>query len=77
MVPSWVHDFNDGGAGLEAGEAAEIDGAFGLAGAFEDAAGAGAEGEDVAGAGEVGRVWWPGRSGGGWWRRVRGRRRRW
>lgn len=48
------HDFDDDAGGLESGEAAEVDGAFGLAGAFEDPPTAGAEGEDVAGAGEVG-----------------------
>ncbi len=48
------HDFDDDACGSEASESAEIDGAFGLTGAFEDAAGAGAEGEDVAWPAEVG-----------------------
>ena len=49
-----LHDFDDGSGGVEAGEAAEIDGAFGLACADQDAAIAAAEGIDVAGADEVG-----------------------
>ena len=44
------HDFDDDAGGFEAGEAAEVDGAFGLAGAFEDAAGAARRGK-----------MWPGR----------------
>lgn len=48
-----AHDLDDGGGGVQAGEAAEVDGAFGLSGANEDAAVARAEGVDVAGADEV------------------------
>jgi len=47
------HDLDDDRGAVQAGEAAEIDAALGLAGAFEDAAGAGAQGEDVAGAAEI------------------------
>ena len=39
------HDLDDGGGGMEAGEAAKIDASFGLSGAFEDAAGPGASGK--------------------------------
>ena len=49
-----AHDFADDAGGGEAGEAGEIDGGFGLAGADKDAAAAGAEREDVAGTDEVG-----------------------
>ena len=72
-----VHDFADDAAGVEAGQAGEIDGGFGLAGADEHAAFAGAEREDVAGAGEIGgsrcRDRWPR----GWCGRGRRRRCRW
>ena len=51
-----IHDFADDAGGVESGEAGEVDGGFGLAGADEHAAFAGAEGEDVAGAGEVVRA---------------------
>ena len=49
----FLHDFADDGSGLEAGELREIDAAFSLAGALENAAGTGAQGEDVAGHDEV------------------------
>lgn len=51
-----AEDFADDGGGFHAGEACEVDGAFGLAGADEDAAVAGAEGVDVAGSEEVLRL---------------------
>ncbi len=43
-----VHDLADDAGGAHAGEAGQVDGALGLAGADEDAAAAGPEGEDVA-----------------------------
>ncbi len=54
MVAVVVHDFADDAGGGEAGEAREVDGGLGLAGADQDAAAAGAQREDVAGTGEVG-----------------------
>ena len=49
-----VHDFADDAGGREAGQAGQIHGGFGLAGAHQDAAFARAQGENVAGAGQVG-----------------------
>src|SRR6185295_11505092 len=49
----FLEDFDDDRRGLEAREADEVDGAFRVAGADEDAAAAGPERMDVAGAGEV------------------------
>ena len=48
-----VHDFADDAAGLESGEAGEIDGGLGLSGTDEHSALAGAQREDVAGPGKV------------------------
>ena len=50
-----AHDFADDACGSEAGEAGEVDGSLGLAGADKDAAAAGAQREDVAGTDEIGR----------------------
>ena len=58
-----AHDFADDAGGGEAGEAGQIDGGLGLAGADQNAAAARAQREDVAGTGEVG--------GGGAWDRWR------
>ena len=49
----FVHDFADDAAGVEAGDAGEVDARFGLAGADENAAVAGAQREHVARAGEI------------------------
>ena len=49
----FIHDLADDPGGNEAGHAGEIDGGFGLAGAYQYPSLAGAEGEDVAGTGEV------------------------
>src|SRR5579884_3855321 len=51
-----VHDFADHTAGLEAGEAGQIDGGFGLAGAHQYAAGTRAEREHMAGARQILRL---------------------
>ena len=55
IVAVVAHDFADDAGGSEAGEAGEVDGGLGLAGADEHAAAAGAQREDVAGTGEIGR----------------------
>ena len=51
-----IHDFADNSAGLELGQAGQIDGGLGLPGAHQHAAFAGAQGEDVAGTGQVARA---------------------
>ena len=49
-----AHDFADDAGGIEAGQARQVDGGFGLAGAHQHAALARAQREDVAGTGEIG-----------------------
>ena len=53
--PVLVHDLADHAGRIEAGEAGEVDGRLGLAGALEHAAGLGLQREDVAGLDQVAR----------------------
>ena len=48
-----MHDFADDARRRQAGQTGQVDGAFGLPGALQDAASAGAQGEHVAGANKV------------------------
>ncbi len=52
----FIHDFADYAGMREAGDAGEVDGGLGLAGADEDAATTGAQWKDVAGASEIFRA---------------------